>query len=308
MSTAHVPRFLPPRGIPSRPSRSLTNAYPRPFHKPSPLHQTSYSRHASTSASTSTTPSKPRVLEKPTKFNPPSHPARLNRPPPRQFPGPPLSDAQKAAQKTKKYPHMMPAEGTFMHWFLTNRSIHVWITLVRFPSSPPTRSTTGEKRGLDCTDHKHQGTLFSLSVFTFLQSFHRTSPFAHMLPSFKTFFSRPLAYIGQYIEVYKLHTAHITAQTADRRRKKVEDVQKRAEYRKAHGLDKEEGFGGWMAKGVGEEIGPALVVEGIRQGEGRSAETGEVEQMRNERESEPEGVYVDFEGRKKPVRKWLGIW
>lgn len=25
---------------------------------------------------------------------------------------------------------MMPLEGTWMHWFLTNRTIHLWISLV----------------------------------------------------------------------------------------------------------------------------------------------------------------------------------
>lgn len=69
------------------------------------------------------------VLEKPAKFNPPSHGARLRKDPPR-YPGPALSAAQKAAQQTKKYPNMMPVEGTFMHWFLNNRSIHIYITLV----------------------------------------------------------------------------------------------------------------------------------------------------------------------------------
>lgn len=34
-------------------------------------------------------------------------------------------------QKTKRYPHMMPPEGSFMHWFLTDRTIHLWITIVR---------------------------------------------------------------------------------------------------------------------------------------------------------------------------------
>ena len=81
-------------------------------------------RNASSSAS------KPRVLEKPTKFNPPSHPARLNRAPPRRFQGPELSARELEAQKTRKYPHMFPDEGSFMRWFLTNRSIHTWITLV----------------------------------------------------------------------------------------------------------------------------------------------------------------------------------
>lgn len=79
-------------------------------------------RYAST-----TPPPKPRVLEKPDKFRPPSHPSRLRSKPKYQY-GPDLSQEQ----KTKRYPHMMPPEGTFLHWFLTNRSIHVWISMVRY--------------------------------------------------------------------------------------------------------------------------------------------------------------------------------
>lgn len=85
----------------------------------------------SRNASTVTGPSKPRVLEKPAKFYPPSHPQRLvKRTIPRQHPGPPISHAQKEEQRTRKYPHMMPAEGTFMYWFLNNRMLHMCITLV----------------------------------------------------------------------------------------------------------------------------------------------------------------------------------
>ena len=75
---------------------------------------------------------KPRVLEKPTKFNPPSHGARIptSRRPQRTY-GAPLTEAQKREQANKQYPRMMPPEGSFMHWFLTNRAIHLWITLVR---------------------------------------------------------------------------------------------------------------------------------------------------------------------------------
>lgn len=82
-------------------------------------------RHAST-----TTPPKPRVLEKPDRFNPPSHPSRRARP--RQYPGPPLSEHERQKQQTRKYPHMMPAEGTFMFKFLTSRAIHMWLSLVCF--------------------------------------------------------------------------------------------------------------------------------------------------------------------------------
>ncbi|KAK3062837.1 hypothetical protein LTS18_003261, partial [Coniosporium uncinatum] len=84
-------------------------------------------RHASTAKPSS---SKPIVLEKPDKFRPPSHAARLpKRKQPRSYPGPPLSKQEIDAQKTKQYPHMMPPEGSFMHWFLTNRTIHLWLTL-----------------------------------------------------------------------------------------------------------------------------------------------------------------------------------
>src|SRR5271170_7428837 len=89
------------------------------------LHRLSV-RHASTEA-----PPKTIVLEQPDKFRPPSHPQRLNRRAPRQYPGPPLSEAERKAQKTKRYPHMFPNEGTFMHWFLTNRWLHLFITVVR---------------------------------------------------------------------------------------------------------------------------------------------------------------------------------
>ena len=78
----------------------------------------------------------PRVLEKPTKFNPPSHGARIptSRRPQRTY-GAPLTEAQREEQANKQYPRMMPPQGTFMHWFLTNRAIHLWITLVR-PALP----------------------------------------------------------------------------------------------------------------------------------------------------------------------------
>lgn len=79
-------------------------------------------------ASSKPPPPKPRLLEKPERFNPPSHPSRL-RSKPRSY-GAPLSDRERQAQKTRTYPHMMPAEGTFTYWFLTNKTIHLWISIV----------------------------------------------------------------------------------------------------------------------------------------------------------------------------------
>jgi hypothetical protein len=81
-------------------------------------------------------PPKTIVLEKPDKFRPPSHPQRLNRKLPRQYPGPPLSESERQAQKTRRYPHMFPNEGTPLHRFLTNKWIHMWISLVCFAHTP----------------------------------------------------------------------------------------------------------------------------------------------------------------------------
>lgn len=83
-------------------------------------------RHASSTAK----PVKARVLPQPDAFRPPSHPAKL-RTSPKAYPGPPLSEHERQAQKTRQYPHMMPPEGSFMYTFLTSRWIHLWTTLVR---------------------------------------------------------------------------------------------------------------------------------------------------------------------------------
>jgi hypothetical protein len=119
--TTSIPRFLlPQRGLIWR------------ARLPAPSMTSQTIRHTSKK----TTPkksSKPLVLEKPTKFNPPSHGARLPKAAPR-YTGPQLSAEEQAIQKTKKYPSMMPGEGTFMRWFLTNKAIHMYIALVCLPS------------------------------------------------------------------------------------------------------------------------------------------------------------------------------
>lgn len=117
-----IPRFLLPRGnAPLRAIRTSSSSSTQFVARPTSL----------TCRYVSTAPSKPIVLEKPEKFNPPSHPARLNRKPPRQYPGPKLSETQQEEQKTKQYPNAFPPEGTWRYWFLTNRQIHIYIALVR---------------------------------------------------------------------------------------------------------------------------------------------------------------------------------
>ncbi|OBT42837.1 hypothetical protein VE00_08163 [Pseudogymnoascus sp. WSF 3629] len=244
--SASIPRFLLPRGpatwrprlssATSRTIRAASTKAPKP-------------KAAKPKAPASKIP----VLEKPTRFNPPSHgkslPNRTVR-----YPGPALSESEIAAQKTKKYPTMMPPEGTFMHWFLNNRSIHIYITL---------------------------GVLSSLAGFTFLVSLRRDSKFGDLLPEPKDAIWHPIATLRTVVEVLRLDAEAKSAETKARRERRVEDVAKRGEYRKAHGLETE-GFGGWTAK----EAPPAAVQEAMEAGE----------------------EAVEHPKQRRQVKKWLGIW
>ncbi|KAF7512073.1 hypothetical protein GJ744_002786 [Endocarpon pusillum] len=194
-------------------------------------------RHfSSTSSSSSSSTTKPILLEKPERFRPPSHPSRLNaRRMPRQYAGPAMPEAEKAAQARRKYPHTFPNEGTGMYWFLTNKYVHLWISL---------------------------GTLFTLSVITLTQSFLSTSPFAHLTPPIASLATAPLAFIRDWVSVVRMHTQYTTEQTAESRSRNIQDAQKRRLYRRAHGLEDVDQDG----------VGQGVDVKGLEGGEGGGGE------------------------------------
>jgi hypothetical protein len=70
----------------------------------------------------------------------------------------------------------------------------------------------------------------------------------------------------------------MSLQTAERRKRNIDDVEKRREYRRAHGLEEDEKSS--SSGGTGEE--------GV--------------------EREGEQTHTDWEGKKRRVKKWLGIW
>lgn len=178
--------------------------------------------------------SKPIVLEKPAKFNPPSHGSRLpKRTTPRHYGGA-LSAEETQAQKKKDYPGTMPADGTWANWFWTSRNFHLCITL---------------------------GTLTSLAVFTFVQNFRHTSPFAEMLPAGSEYLSHPIDSFGQLIEVIRLTENYQSEITAEKRKRKVDDVAKRNAYRQAHGITNDGMFASWTSKSDEESLGPAVPPE-----------------------------------------------
>lgn len=103
-----------------------------------------------------------------------------------------------------------------------------------------------------------------------------------------------------------------------KRKRDVDDAQKRAAYRKAHGIVDNQGVVAW---GLGKEeeeqqrvaVGPnaiagnldtaAFGVPGGGEGAGTEAR-GETVVGRDGKEA----AYVDWEGKKRPIKKWLGIW
>ena len=108
-----------------------------------------------------------------------------------------------------------------------------------------------------------------------------------------------------------MDVARTTAETQERRKRDLEDVQKRNTYKRAHGLLEEnsQGMGGWKAKGDVETSQPPLGPFGVAMrpssaevsvlGDGSAIETSG---------SSKERALVDWEGSKRPVKKWLGIW
>jgi hypothetical protein len=102
----------------------------------------------------------------------------------------------------------------------------------------------------------------------------------------------------------------------ERRKAKVEDVKKRDAYRKAHGLDKDEGFGAWTARGEGEEMGGGLRVAGEkREKEEGKGEGDKVLNLGDGKLMLADGTIVVEQPQggeqvveRRPVKKWLGIW
>jgi hypothetical protein len=119
-TTTSIPRFLLPQ------TSRLWARY-----RVSPNSHSVLIRYASSSST-----SKPLVLEKPTRFNPPSHGARLpkNKATPNHYGGD-LSFEEKQAQKVKDYPGLPAPEGSWAHWFWNSRAFHLVVSMVRLPSA-----------------------------------------------------------------------------------------------------------------------------------------------------------------------------
>lgn len=152
----------------------------------------------------------------------------------------------------------------------------------------------------------HQGTLTGLALFTFVQNFKHTSPFADMLPSLSDFVNHPVSSGRVVVEIIRLSEAHNTAMVQEKRKRRVDDVEKRNEYRKAHGLDTNTSFfGTWGAKKDEDERVEARQDE-VKAAEEAAAEATEVHETPNP--LVPAGEHADAMGGVSPRKKFLGIF
>ncbi|KAL4992236.1 hypothetical protein BDW68DRAFT_96292 [Aspergillus falconensis] len=134
------------------------------------------------------------------------------------------------------------------------------------------------------------GVLTSLATFTFTTNFKATSPFAHLLPPWSALLSHPIDTISQALSVFRMHVQHTSMETREKRMRGVEDAEKRRQFRIAHGLE--------------EPSEQELAKEG-KQGEQVDDQSPIAPEARD---GAGAGEYVDWEGKRRPVKKWLGIW
>ncbi|KAI5801515.1 hypothetical protein DFH27DRAFT_557033 [Peziza echinospora] len=167
----------------------------------------------------------PPELAKPLKFNPPSHGSRL----PRSSASPGYNGARsynfpKDAPQPRhigEYPHTLPPPDTWRYFFLTNRSLHFYFSLT---------------------------ILFVLAGIVSVTNFMKTSPFAHLV---EWDWSAPGRGVASFWDAWRLNMEYQTRLAKEKRERMLEEVEKRGQYRLAHGLEKEGdegGFGGWALK------------------------------------------------------------
>jgi hypothetical protein len=146
-----------------------------------------------------------------------------------------------------------------------------------------------------------------------------------MLPAASDFLWHPLSSTRMLIEVLRLHEAHKSASIDAKRKRYVEDVAKRAAYRKAHGLPEAMGlFNQPMAKFRTEEDEEKERIEAAEKAVDEVVQQEEEGQQQQGGEEEGEVAAAGGQNKKDGVRrltederqtvvkeakqKWLGIF
>lgn len=142
-----------------------------------------------------------------------------------------------------------------------------------------------------------QGVLTSLATFTFTTNFKRTSPFAHLLPPWSGLLTHPLDTVSQALTVYKMHVQHTSVLTREKRHRRVEDAEKRRQFRVAHGLEQPAAS---ESEAASEPAAVAVAAPAAATATAASPDDNE--------SADAAQSYLDWDGKRRPVKKWLGIW
>ena len=152
-----------------------------------------------------------------------------------------------------------------------------------------------------------QGVLLSLTAVVVFERWQLAREFREPLPSYEDIYTHPIKSFKQAWFVYATDKTRETGENMVTRARSIDDVQKRNSYRIAHGTLAEDadGLGPWKPvnalerarleetyrRPVGVEPGQEFEAQGVVRN-GRSAE----------------GPIHEQDGKKKPIKKWLGIW
>lgn len=122
-----------------------------------------------------------------------------------------------------------------------------------------------------------------------------------------------MQFIKEYHRIWKITTEYESAIVKEKRDKLLEDVEKRRRYTKIHGLDHEYWFFGWGLEGLrdgerGEGVKMNPEDEARAEAMIREDEEKGLRPVRREDRPENQGVYVDWDGKRRPLKKWFGIW
>lgn len=112
-------------------------------------------------------------------------------------------------------------------------------------------------------------------------------------------------------------TEYESARVKEKQDKNLEDLTKRRRYAKVHGLDHEYWFYGWGLDKLrdGDRGQGVPLTEDEEEGLDRRIEefkekTGRGRRREQQRDDAPEnkGVYLDWDGKRKPLKKFFGLF
>lgn len=158
--------------------------------------------------------------------------------------------------------------------------------------------------------------LTSLTLFLLISDFlTTTSPEIYeLIPPVSDLVTSPLAFVRTYWDLFGLHLEYTSAVAQEHRQRKNDDVQKRREFRIAHGLEKDLPTpalpGAAVAGGVGQSANEEIVAIAQAQ-EQRGRMDGDAESgSRGDDVEDGHGrTYKDFEGKTQLAKKkWYQFW